>query len=251
MLSYTEQAARRLADLIDQVRADQGWSVADLATRAGVSRPTVSRLINHAQIPVRQRTRDAIGIALGWQPGACDAVLAGAQLSQTQEVLAVGAEAASRLAREVERARLDMGLNKLELSRIAGVARPVVSRLINHGEVPARFAVRDAIGVAVGWESGSCEAVLAGGAPTVAASAQWAQVVAQRLEDVAAQAEEAAAESERQAQCWHAIAESAAGSAAESERRAAHWRTVGTDARAAVRLARRGGRDLLNGNNGC
>ncbi|OBB52946.1 helix-turn-helix domain-containing protein [Mycolicibacterium fortuitum] len=88
MLSYTEPAARHLADLIDQARADRGWSVADLATHAGVSRPTVSRLINHAQIPVRQRTRDAIGIALGWQPGACDAVLG--DLTKTIRCLVCG-----------------------------------------------------------------------------------------------------------------------------------------------------------------
>lgn len=97
MLSYSEGAARRLADLIDEARREQQWSVADLAVKAGVSRPTVSRLINHAEIPVRQRTRDAIGVAVGWAPGACDAVLAGAEMSDSDAVLSVSRAAALRL----------------------------------------------------------------------------------------------------------------------------------------------------------
>ncbi|GAB5901235.1 helix-turn-helix domain-containing protein [Mycolicibacterium mageritense] len=243
MLSYSEGAARRLADLIDEARREQQWSVADLAVKAGVSRPTVSRLINHAEIPVRQRTRDAIGVAVGWAPGACDAVLAGAEMSDSDAVLSVSRAAALRLAEEVEQARVGTGFTKHELSRIAGVARPIVSRLINHGEVPGRPAVRDAIGAALGWESGSCDAILAGGTPTLLASAQWAMVVAERLQVIAEEAEGAAADNEQQAQRWRDIAEQAQVAAADNEQQAQRWRDIGINARAAVRLARRGGHE--------
>lgn len=242
MLSYSDEAARRLADLVDQARGERDWSVADLAVKAGVSRPTVSRLINHAEIPVRQRTRDAIGVAFGWPPGACDAVLAGAQVSDTDVVLSVSLAAGQRLAEQVERARVGTGFTKHELSRIAGVARPVVSRLINHGEVPGRQSVRDAIGAALGWESGSCDAVLAGGAPTFLASAQWALVVAERLQMIAEQAEGAAADNEQQAARLRQIAEQAQAAAEDNEQQAQRWRDIGFNARAAVRLAQRGGR---------
>jgi transcriptional regulator with XRE-family HTH domain len=242
VLSYTDEAARRLADLIDQARSERDWSVADLAVEAGVSRPTVSRLINHAEIPVRQRTRDAIGVAFGWPPGSCDAVLAGAEMSDTDDVLSVSIAAAQRLAEQVEQARVGTGFTKHELSRIAGVPRPVVSKLINHAEVPGRQSVRDAIGAALGWEAGSCDAILAGGAPTFLPSAQWALVVAERLQVIAEEAESAAADNEQQALRWRQIAEQAQAAAEDNEQKAQRWRDIGISARAAVRLAQRGGR---------
>ena len=219
-MSYSAQAASRLAQWVDRIRLEKGWTQHDLSRRAQVSRPVVSRLINHAEVPGRRSTRDAIGAALGWEPGSCDTVLAGGDPTESITHLSVSAEAARRLAQRIDRARQDMGLNKNDLGRIAGVSRPVVSRLINHAEVPGRKAVRDAIGAALGWERGSCDAVLAGGDPTLRSSAQSAKVVAHRLEVIAAEAEAAGEESSRQAE---------------------RWRLIGENARAAALLALRGG----------
>jgi hypothetical protein len=67
---------------------------------------------------------------------------------------------------------------------------------------------------------GSCDAILAGGEPTLRGSALSAKVVAHRLEAIADEAEAAALESARQAE---------------------RWRQIGNNARAAALLALRGG----------
>jgi hypothetical protein len=138
--------------------------------------------------------------------------------------------AARRLAGWVDRARTEKGWTLHQLSLQAQVSRPVVSRLINHAEVPGRKVVRDAIGTALGWELGSCDAILAGGEPTLRGSALSAKVVAQRLEAIADEAEAAALESARQAE---------------------RWRQIGDNARAAALLALRGGAAVASqGQNG-
>lgn len=114
-----------------------------------------------------------------------------------------------RLAARVNQARRSKGLTHQALSAVAQVSRPVLSRLINHGEVPSRQSTRDAIGAALGWEAGSCDAVLNGGEPTLCGSAQAAQIVAERLRAIAAEAQVAADESDRQAQRWRSIGENA------------------------------------------
>jgi transcriptional regulator with XRE-family HTH domain len=223
-VSHGARAAQRLATLVEQARVEQLLLVQDVAEKAGVSRAMVSRLINHADVPGRRSTRDAIAAALGWAPGTFDAVLAGAQLSEEDQpvgrIADVDAAAAQRLAARIDEARKDIGLSKLDLSRLAGVSRPVVSRLINHGEVPGSRKVRDALGAALGWESGSCDAVLSGAAPTLRVSARASLLLAQRLREIAAEADAAAADSDHQAQ---------------------RWREIGESARAAARLALRGG----------
>jgi transcriptional regulator with XRE-family HTH domain len=222
-VSHDARAAQRLATLVEQARVEQLLLVQDVAEKAGVSRAMVSRLINHADVPGRRSTRDAIAAALGWAPGTFDAVLAGAQLSEDQTVARIAdvdAAAAQRLAARIDEARKDIGLSKLDLSRLAGVSRPVVSRLINHGEVPGSRKVRDALGAALGWEPGSCDAVLSGAAPTLRVSARASLLLAQRLREIAAEADAAAADSDHQAQ---------------------RWREIGESARAAARLALRGG----------
>ena len=72
-------AAGRLAGWVDRARTEKGWTLQQLSLQAQVSRPIVSRLINHAEVPGRKSTRDAIGTALGWEPGSCDAILAGGE----------------------------------------------------------------------------------------------------------------------------------------------------------------------------
>ncbi|MCA4761692.1 helix-turn-helix transcriptional regulator [Mycobacterium sp. SMC-2] len=54
------------------------------------------------------------------------------------------------LVHAVKHARLKQGLSKHDLARLARVARPTISRLINHGMVPSRAATLDRIGAARG-----------------------------------------------------------------------------------------------------
>lgn len=96
-------------------------------------------------------------------------------------------DAARRLARTIDESRLELGLSKHDLARIARVARPTVSRLINHAEIPARASTLARIEKALGWEAGACTALLnghkqPGPAPVVNRSSQ---VVAQRLTEIA------------------------------------------------------------------
>ncbi|MDO3240968.1 LacI family DNA-binding transcriptional regulator [Mycobacteroides abscessus subsp. abscessus] len=231
-MTFNAHAAKRLAKLVDQERVDQLLLVQDVAEKAGVSRAMVSRLINHAEIPGRRVKRDAIAAALGWEPGTFDAVLAGAQVTVAARaggedthaggspIADVDIAAAKRLASAIDDARNGIGLSKLDLSRLAGVSRPVVSRLINHAEVPANRSVRDALGAALGWEPGSCDAVLAGGEPTLRATARASLLLAERLREIAAEADAAAADSDQLAK---------------------RWREIGDSARAAAELALRGG----------
>ncbi|MCX2931706.1 hypothetical protein ORI20_15600 [Mycobacterium sp. CVI_P3] len=110
------------------------------------------------------------------------------------------------------------------------MSRPIVSRLINHAEVSGRKSTRDAIGSALGSEPRSCDAILAGGKPTLRGSALSAKMVAHRLEEIADEAEAAALESARQAE---------------------RSRQIGDNARAAALLALRGGAAVASqGQNG-
>ena len=219
-MSYTEPQGKRLAARVNQARRSKGLTHQALSTAAQVSRPVLSRLINHGEVPGRRSTRDAIGAALGWGSGSCDAILAGGEPIETAVPLVISAEAGMGLAQRIEQARQDVGLSKQELALISGVSRPQVSRLINHGEVPSKQSTRDAIGAALGWAAGSCDAVLNGGEPTLCGSAQSALIVAERLRAIAAEAQAAAEESDRQAQ---------------------RWRSIGDNALAAALLALRGG----------
>jgi transcriptional regulator with XRE-family HTH domain len=102
---------------------------------------------------------------------------------------------AQLLARAVEQARLEQGLSKHDLARLARVARPTISLLINHGKIPSRAATLDRIGAALGWETGTCAALLAGQpAPGPCPPAtRSAKLVAQRLTEIAEEARSAAA----------------------------------------------------------
>lgn len=99
-------------------------------------------------------------------------------------------DAARRLARTIDESRLELGLSKHDLARIARVARPTVSRLINHAEIPARASTLARIDKALGWEDGACSAMLDGrkqpGPPPVVSRSS--QVVAQRLTEIADEA---------------------------------------------------------------
>jgi methyl-accepting chemotaxis protein len=91
------------------------------------------------------------------------------------------------LAHTIDESRLELGLTKHDLARIARVARPTVSRLINHAEIPGRASTLGRIEKALDWEAGACAALLngtarPGPAPVVSRSSQ---VVAQRLTEIA------------------------------------------------------------------
>ncbi|BCP14025.1 helix-turn-helix domain-containing protein [Mycobacterium paraintracellulare] len=99
-------------------------------------------------------------------------------------------DAARLLARTIDESRLELGLSKHDLARIARVARPTVSRLINHAEIPTRASTLGRIEKALGWEAGACAALLNGTArsgPTPVVS-RASQVVAQRLTEIADEA---------------------------------------------------------------
>lgn len=99
-------------------------------------------------------------------------------------------DAEQLLARTIDESRLELGLSKHDLARIARVARPTVSRLINHAEIPARASTLGRIEKALGWESGACAALLNGHkqpGPTPVVS-RSSQVVAQRLSEIADEA---------------------------------------------------------------
>jgi hypothetical protein len=122
--------------------------------------------------------------------------------------------AARRLAELVDDARLELGLTKLELARIARVGRSTVANLINNAVVPAKPVTLERIGTALGWAAGSCTAVLAGGSPTLrpdvaVAPRMSARVIAARLAQIAAEAQSAAAEAEGQARRLRALEEQA------------------------------------------
>ena len=109
------------------------------------------------------------------------------------------AAACRRLAEAVEAARCELGLSKEDLAGIAGVARATVSRLINHAAVPSRTRTLDRIGAALGWEPGTCRALLEGrGLPASAVTvSRAAQLVAQRLDSIADEAHAAADDAQR------------------------------------------------------
>ncbi len=99
-------------------------------------------------------------------------------------------DAGRLLARAIDESRLELGLSKHDLARIARVARPTVSRLINHAEIPARASTLARIEKALGWEVGACAALLDGQQQPgpLAIVSRSSQVVAQRLTEIADEA---------------------------------------------------------------
>lgn len=72
-----------------------------------------------------------------------------------------------RLGLAVDSARLDLGLTKHDLAKVARVGRSTIADLINRGKVPGRHATRERIETALGWTEGSFQAVMEGAEPTV------------------------------------------------------------------------------------
>lgn len=62
-MSATQMSAGGLGDRVRQARMTRGWSQSELASLAGVSRPTVARI--EAGQQVRVSTLNAVAAALG------------------------------------------------------------------------------------------------------------------------------------------------------------------------------------------
>lgn len=104
-------------------------------------------------------------------------------------------DAGLRLAEAVDSARMELGLSKLDLSRLARVGRSTIADLINQHKVPGRAATRRRIEAALGWTDGTCEQVMDGQAPQLRADVSYppsasAKVLVEQLDQIT---EEAAA----------------------------------------------------------
>jgi hypothetical protein len=107
-----------------------------------------------------------------------------------------------RLGLTVDAARLDLGLSKQDLAKIARVGRSTVTDLINRGKVPGREVTRGRIEAALGWTAGSFEAVMGGAEPTLRADACYplsapTKVLVEQLEQISAEARAGAAVAEK------------------------------------------------------
>lgn len=117
-----------------------------------------------------------------------------------------------RLGLTVDAARLDLGLSKQDLARVARVGRSTVADLINRGKVPGREATRGRIESALGWTAGSFGAVLGGGDPSLREGVSYppsgsVEVLVEHLLKIAEEANAGAAAAEALGKRLHAIGE--------------------------------------------
>ncbi len=126
----------------------------------------------------------------------------------------------------MDAARLDLGLSKQDLAKVARVGRSTVADLINQGKVPARVVTRSRIEAALGWMAGSFDAVLDGTDPTLRSDSSYplsgyTKVLVEQLEQ---------------------ISEEAHAGAVAAEMLSKRLRSVGELAESAAQLAARGPR---------
>lgn len=98
-----------------------------------------------------------------------------------------------RLGAAVDAARLDLGLSKMDLAKIARVGRSTITDLINRGKIPGREVTRGRIEAALGWTPGSFATVLGGAEPTLRADIEYplsgtAKVLVEQLTQIAQEA---------------------------------------------------------------
>jgi len=135
-------------------------------------------------------------------------------------------EPGRRLGLAVDAARLELGLSKQDLAKVARVGRSTVADLINRGKVPGREVTRGRIEAALGWTTGSFGAVMDGGQPTLRSDVSYplsgsTKVLVEQLEQISAEARSGAAVVEalgKRLQVLGELAESAAHLAARSHR---------------------------------
>ncbi|WP_082691779.1 helix-turn-helix transcriptional regulator [Mycobacterium sp. IS-1556] len=106
-----------------------------------------------------------------------------------------------RLGAAVDAARLDLGLSKMDLAKIARVGRSTITDLINRGKIPGREVTRGRIEAALGWTPGSFATVLGGAEPTLRADIEYplsgtAKVLVEQLTQIAQEARAGSAAAE-------------------------------------------------------
>jgi predicted transcriptional regulator len=135
-------------------------------------------------------------------------------------------EPGQRLSKAVDAARLDMGLSKMDLAKVARVGRSTITDLINRGKIPGRQVTRAQIEAALGWTAGSFDAVMAGADPVLRNDVCYpltgsAKVLVEQLQQISVDARagaDAAVSLSERLQAIGALAESAAHLAARSPR---------------------------------
>ena len=128
------------------------------------------------------------------------------------------------LGQVVDAARLDLGLSKQDLAKIARVGRSTVTDLINRGKVPGREVTSGRIEKALGWTAGSFVAVMGGAEPTLRSDVCYplsgpTKVLVEQLEQISVEARAGAVVAETLSKRLRVIgelAESAAHLAARS-----------------------------------
>lgn len=129
-----------------------------------------------------------------------------------------------RLGAAVDAARLDLGLSKMDLAKIARVGRSTITDLINRGKIPGREVTRARIEAALGWSPGSFATVLDGAEPTLLTGTEYplsgtTKVLVEQLTQIAQEARAGSAAADtlsKRLQVIGDIAESAAQLAART-----------------------------------
>lgn len=129
-----------------------------------------------------------------------------------------------RLGKAVDTARLDLGLSKLDLAKVARVGRSTITDLINRGKIPGREVTRARIEAALGWMAGSFNAVLDGAEPVLRPDSDYplsgtTKVLVEQLSQISQEAHAGAAAADtlrKRLQVIGDLAESAAQLAART-----------------------------------
>ena len=129
-----------------------------------------------------------------------------------------------RLGAAVDAARLDLGLSKMDLAKIARVGRSTITDLINRGKIPGREVTRGRIEAALGWTPGSFATGLDGAEPTLRNGTEYplsgtTKVLVEQLTQIAQEARAGSAAADtlsKRLQVIGDIAESAAQLAART-----------------------------------
>lgn len=134
---------KRLARLVAQRRVELGWHKADAAKRAELTITTYSRI--ESGLTVRDVTYAKLERALGWAPGACLAILEGAERAQpagevSDGVRYVPAESAEDGARQAVVNAVMATLPETPAGKISEFSDAVIKELKKRGIVPSRDA---------------------------------------------------------------------------------------------------------------
>lgn len=124
----------------------------------------------------------------------------------------------------MDAARLDLGLSKMDLAKVARVGRSTITDLINRGKVPGREVTRARIETALGWTAGSFGTVLDGADPKLRSDTEYpmsgtTKVLVEQLSQISLEAHAGAAAAEtlsRRLSVIGELAESAAQLAART-----------------------------------